>query len=162
VIFKWVIIPSIVTCFIYKYIDTSLLVSASIGHHQKVLQHYREILYIYAIHVSVYGFLPLQIKISYTISYLPILTNQPTNQQSPSWEANSFRDSQKFPTFYDTRSFTAVLRARQQTLTRGIPYNPISIRSILILPSHLCLDLPSGSLNTSILKGIIKGLYIII
>jgi hypothetical protein len=33
-----------------NYINTHLHVSASTGHHQKFLQHYREILYMYAIH----------------------------------------------------------------------------------------------------------------
>jgi hypothetical protein len=47
-------------------VNSSLLVSASIGHHQKVLQHYRGTHYMYAIFMSLYrDLLPLNIKISY-------------------------------------------------------------------------------------------------
>ena len=56
----------------------------------------------------------------------------------------------KFPAFYGTRKFITVLTiARHLSLSwassiQSIPSHPTSRRSILILSSHLCLDLPSG------------------
>ena len=56
----------------------------------------------------------------------------------------------KFPEFYETRRFiTAVTSARHLSLSwassiQSISLHPTSWISILILYSHLCLDLPSG------------------
>ena len=56
----------------------------------------------------------------------------------------------KFPTLYGTRKFiTAFTSARHLPLSwasssQSTPPHPTSWRSILILSSHLCLDLPSG------------------
>jgi hypothetical protein len=59
---------------------------------------------------------------------------------SPSWEATS-RSATRFIIFYETRSFITVFtRARW---IQFVPPNPVSLRSILILPSHLWLSHPS-------------------
>ena len=56
----------------------------------------------------------------------------------------------KFPTFYGTQRFiTAFTSARHLSLSwassiRSIPSHPTSLRSIIILSSHLRLGLPSG------------------
>ncbi len=71
-------------------------------------------------------------------------------QQSPSWEANQFSASQKFPAFYGTRRFiTAFTSAHHLSLSlassiQSITPNSTFWRSILLLSSHLRLDLPSG------------------
>jgi hypothetical protein len=71
--------------------------------------------------------------------------------QSPSWEGNSDSTSQRnFPTFYGTRKFITVFtRARHWSLSRSrwiqvTPLQPISLRFILILSSHLHLGSSSG------------------
>ena len=80
-------------------------------------------------------------------SQLPLNTNQ---QQSPPWEANRFSASQEIPAFYGIRRFVnAFTSARHLFLswassTQSTPSHPTSWRSILILSSHLCPDLPSG------------------
>jgi hypothetical protein len=59
-----------------------------------------------------------------------------------------------FPAFYGTRRFITVFtRALHWSLFRArsiqsIPSLPVSLRSILILSTHLCLGLPSGLLYT--------------
>ena len=71
-------------------------------------------------------------------------------EQSPSWEANQFAASQEIPRIHGTRRFiTALTSARHLFLSwassiQSIPPHPTSWRSILILPSHLRLGLPSG------------------
>jgi hypothetical protein len=68
---------------------------------------------------------------------------------SPSWEAASRSATQEFPTFYGTRMFITVFtRALHWSLSwarsiQSIPPHPISLRLILILSSHLRLDLLS-------------------
>ena len=70
-------------------------------------------------------------------------------QHSPSWEANRFA-AQEIPPFYGNRMFIiALTRADHLSLSwassiQSIPPHPTSWRSILILPSHLRLGLPSG------------------
>jgi hypothetical protein len=71
-------------------------------------------------------------------------------EHSPSWEANRFSASKKFPAFYWTRSFiTPFTSARHLSLSWVRLIQPMSPhpnfwRSILMLSSHLCLRLPSG------------------
>jgi hypothetical protein len=69
----------------------------------------------------------------------------------------SLQPVKKFSAFYGTRRFiTSFTSARHLSLSwassiQSIPPHPTSWRSILILPSHLCLGLPSvisGSLST--------------
>jgi len=71
-------------------------------------------------------------------------------QPSPSWEANQFSAITKFPAFYGTWKFiTAFTIAHHLSLSwttsiQSMPPHPTSWSSILILSSHLCLNLPSG------------------
>ena len=70
--------------------------------------------------------------------------------QSPSWVANWFATSHKFPTFHGTRRFiTALTTVRHLSLSRTSPIQSTypcltAWRSILILSTHLRLGLPSG------------------
>ena len=72
--------------------------------------------------------------------------------QSPSWEANWFPASQEIPTFHGTWKFiTALTSVRHLSLSWASPIqsiypHPTSWRSILILFTLLCLDLPGGLL----------------
>jgi hypothetical protein len=69
---------------------------------------------------------------------------------SPSWEVASAQLLKNFPVFYGTRRFITVFtRALHWPLSwtisvHSIPPHTISLWLILILSSHLCLDLPSG------------------
>jgi len=82
-------------------------------------------------------------------------------KQSPSWENNCFQTVKKFPAFYGTRSFvTAFTGARRLSLfwarsIQSTPSHPTFWISILILPSHLRLDMPRdlfpSSFSTTIL-----------
>jgi hypothetical protein len=72
-------------------------------------------------------------------------------EQSPSWEADqSLQLVKKFPAFYGTRRFVTVLTsARHLSLSWANSIQsprppPTSLRSILILASHLRLGHPSG------------------
>ena len=71
-------------------------------------------------------------------------------EQSPSEKLTGSQLVKKFPAFYGTRRFiTAVTTARHLSLSwtsliASIPPHPNSWRSILILSSHLRLDLQSG------------------
>jgi hypothetical protein len=71
-------------------------------------------------------------------------------EQSSSWEANSHL-VMKFRAFYGTRRFITVFTtARHWSLswarcTQSTPSHPISLRSILILSSHLRPGLPCSS-----------------
>ena len=73
-----------------------------------------------------------------------------STEQSPSWEADRFTASQKFPTFFWTRRFlTAFTGASHLSLSwassiQNIPPHPTSWRCILLLSSHIHLGLPSG------------------
>ena len=88
---------------------------------------------------------PLLGFLTYLLTYL--LTY--SIQQSPSWEANRFSASQKFPAFYGTLKFiTAFTSARHLSLSwansiQSVKPHPTSWRSILILTSHLRHGLPS-------------------
>jgi hypothetical protein len=68
---------------------------------------------------------------------------------SPPWQANSHL-VKKFSAYYGIRRFIAVLTtARHWSLSwarciQSTPSHPISLRSILILPSHLRLGLTNG------------------
>ena len=59
-------------------------------------------------------------------------------------------DSQEIPRIYGTQRFITAftnghhLSLSWASLIQSIPPHPTSLRSILILPSHLCLGLPSG------------------
>ena len=70
--------------------------------------------------------------------------------QSPSWAANWFAASQKFPAFHGTRIFiTALTSVRHLSLSWASPIqsiylHPTSWKFILILSTHLRLGLSSG------------------
>jgi len=59
----------------------------------------------------------------------------------------------KFPTFFGTRMFiTAFTSARHESLSQARSiHHPTSWRTILILSSHLCMGLPSGSFPSGFL-----------
>jgi hypothetical protein len=81
----------------------------------------------------------------YLLTYLLI----PWNRVHLEW-LTSMQLVNKFPTFYGTRRFiTTFTSAHHMPLPwaspiQSTPPYPTSWRSILILSSHLCLDLPSG------------------
>ena len=70
-------------------------------------------------------------------------------KQSPSWEANRFSASQVIPrTLWKRRFITTFTSVRQLSLSwarsnQSMPSDPTSLRSILILSSHLSRGLPS-------------------
>ena len=82
---------------------------------------------------------------------ISITTNSLTHsrEQSP-WEANRFSASQEIPhIWWNPKFITAFTSARHLSLSsatsiQAIPSHPPSLRSILILFSHLRLGLPSG------------------
>jgi hypothetical protein len=69
---------------------------------------------------------------------------------SPSWKAANCAAAHELPAFYETWRFIAVFtRALHWSLSwarsiQSIPSYPVSLRSILLLPTHLRLGLPSG------------------
>ena len=71
-------------------------------------------------------------------------------EQSPSWKANGSAAGQEIPCIFGTRRFITVFTsARHLSLSwansiQSPQSPPTSWRSILILSSHLRLDLPSG------------------
>ena len=75
-------------------------------------------------------------------------------EQGPFEKLTDIQLVKKFPAFYGTRSFiTAFTSARLLSLSwassiQSIPPHPTSLRSILILPSHLRLGLPSGPFHS--------------
>jgi hypothetical protein len=78
---------------------------------------------------------------------------------SPSYEAANYAATQNFPAFYGTGKFITVFtRALHQSLSwarsiQPIPSHPISLKYILILSTHLRLDLPLG-FHTNILYAV--------
>jgi hypothetical protein len=102
------------------------------------------------------GPLVLQI-LTYLLTYL--LTHSLTHSMMQViWKADSHSACQKISWFllYGTRRFIAVLtKARHLTLSwasriQFAPSVPISLRSILMLSSHLRLGLPSGLLPSDL------------
>jgi hypothetical protein len=87
-----------------------------------------------------------ELSISYLLTY-PM-------EQSPSWEANRFVASQEIPRIFVLRNYiTAFTSARHPSLSwassiQFIHTRPISLRSILILSTHLRMDLQSGLLSS--------------
>jgi len=72
-------------------------------------------------------------------------------EQSPSWEASSHSASQIPHLLWTRRFITVFTTAHHWSLSwfgciHSTPSQPISLRSILILSSHLRVDLPSGLL----------------
>jgi len=71
-------------------------------------------------------------------------------EQSPSWEANWFSASQEIPPIlWNSKVHYRFFKCPPPALSwvtsiQSMPLHPTSIRSILILPSHLRLGLPSG------------------
>ena len=82
-------------------------------------------------------------------TYLPTYLLTPWSRVLPEKLTGS-QLVKKFPAFYGTRRFiTAFTSARHLSLSwarsiQSMPSHPTSWRSILILSSHLLLDLPSG------------------
>ena len=87
-------------------------------------------------------------------------------EQSPSWEANGSAASQEIPCIFGIRRFITVpTSARHLSLSwansiQSSQPPPTSWRSILILSSHLCLGLPSGTkiLYFIYISGVLKRL----
>ena len=83
-------------------------------------------------------------------SFFPLYSLTHSMVQSPSWEGKWFAASQEIPQFYGTRRFiTALTSVRHLSLSWPSPIqstypHPTSWRSILILPTHSRLGLPSG------------------
>ena len=69
-------------------------------------------------------------------------------EQSPSWEASSYSTIQEIPAFYGTWWFIKMFRRFNHFFPfwgrwiSSMPSPPVSVRSILILPCYLHLDLP--------------------
>ena len=84
----------------------------------------------------------VRIRLTYLLTY--------STEHSLSWEANRFKVVKKFLAFYGTRKFiTAFTSGRHHSLywassIQSMLPHPTSWRSILILSSHLCLDLTNG------------------
>ena len=91
----------------------------------------------------------IALQLTYLLTYLLIYLLTPWSSV-PSWEADRFQLVTKFPAFYETRRFIAAFTtARHLSLSwdssiKSMTPHPISWRSVLILSSHLRLDLPSG------------------
>jgi hypothetical protein len=81
-----------------------------------------------------------------SLSFTTSLTN--SVELLPSWEVQWLSYSRILEHFYGTRRYVTIFtRARYWSKSnQSTPPRSIYLRSILILPSHLCLDLPSGLL----------------
>jgi hypothetical protein len=84
---------------------------------------------------------------------------------NPSWEATSCSDTQDFPNIlWNPRFITVFTRALHWSLSWAIfiqSYKPtlISLRSVLILTSRLCLGLPSNIFLSSFPQKILYAIF---